>query len=126
MFNLWAWLTKQENSAEKLIQKAFDEVKKDAARVLPITAQISEFIGDIKTQTPSQVLDKAETYLSLVIKETQTVLKFAVQHEGSLAPAIVHALAVLVATYTHSDLATKASSYLDTIVQLAHQGEKQT
>jgi hypothetical protein len=126
MFNLWAWLTKQEQSAEKLIQKAFDEVKKDAAKVLPITAQISEFLGDVKAQNPSDVLDKAQTYLTLTTKGAASAIAFAEQYKGSLGPAIAHALAVAVATYTHSDLAKKATSYLDTVIQLAHLGEKQS
>jgi hypothetical protein len=117
---LFAWLRKGAGSLEKIVESYFSKIKKYTAEAIPVVTQISQEIGFVADLTQDEAINKAGEFLRLHVADFQKIENFLVEHERSLVPDILKAVAAFVLQNTSSHFAQMAIRDLNAIVELAY------
>lgn len=117
---LFAWLRKEAGSLEKIVEAYFSKIKEYTAEAIPIVTQVSQGIGLVGELTQDEAIKKAGEFLRLHVADFQKIENFLVEHERSLVPDLLQAVAAFLLRNTRSHFAQMAARDLNAVVDLAY------
>lgn len=120
IFTLFAWLHKEADSLEKIVESYLSKIRQYIAEAIPVVTQVSQEIGFVGDLTQDEAINKAGEFLRQHVADFQKIENFLVEHERSLVPDILKAVAAFVLANTSNHFAQMAARDVNAVVELAY------